>query len=108
MSLDNYAKALREKRAVLEGLSAGTSETRAAVELDQSKVGRLSRMDALQQYAMDSAVEKRRRIDIARINAALKRIDDEDYGYCFKCGEDIPSARLTIDPAATLCRACAT
>lgn len=107
MALNHYTKALLEKRAVLEDLSAGSSGARAAVQLDQSKVGRLSRMDAMQQQAMDRAVEERRRKDIARIEGALARIENDDFGYCLKCGEDIAPARLDVDPAVTLCLGCA-
>jgi DnaK suppressor protein len=38
---------------------------------------------------------------------ALRRIEDDEYGYCQTCGEDIPAARLAVDPAANYCVACA-
>jgi DnaK suppressor protein len=77
------------------------------VELDQSRVGRLSRMDAMQGQAMSQAVQRRRMIEINKINAALQRIDAAEYGYCLSCDEAIAEGRLAIDPAAPLCVACA-
>ena len=91
----------------LHTLSETSSEGRKAVDLDQSKVGRLSRMDALQRQAMDNAIEARRQTDLRRITAALERLDNEDYGFCLKCGDDIAAKRLEIDPMATLCTGCA-
>jgi DnaK suppressor protein len=77
------------------------------VELDQTRVGRLSRMDALQAQAMSLETGRRRRQKLLQIAAALKRIDDDDFGYCEDCGEEIASARLDADPTAELCIQCA-
>ena len=63
-------------------------------------------MDAMQQQSMDLAKEERRRSRIAVLRAALQRMDEDEFGYCLSCGEDIPNARLDIDPAATLCVDC--
>ena len=98
---------LMDRREQLLSDSAGSSDERAAVELDPTKVGRLSRMDALQMQAMSAALEVRRQQDLKKIEAALKRLDEGEYGYCFKCGEAIAAGRLESDPAAPLCAACA-
>lgn len=79
----------------------------AVVELDQTRVGRLSRMDALQGQAMSQERERRRVIQLQKIGAALKRIEHDDYGYCAECGEEIAFKRLEFDPATTLCFNCA-
>lgn len=97
---------LSEKRE-LEALSDDAKDSRGAVELDQQGVGRLSRMDAMQQQAMAVASERRRRMRITQIEAALKRLETDDFGYCVRCGEPIPEERLGIDPASTLCVDCA-
>jgi DnaK suppressor protein len=78
-----------------------------AVELDQSKVGRLSRMDALQQQAMLDATRVRAQRERVRIQSALSRIDHGEYGRCVQCDEPIALGRLEVDPAAPLCMACA-
>jgi DnaK suppressor protein len=77
------------------------------VELDQSKVGRLSRMDALQGQAMSQEAQRRRTIELQKIQSALKRIEEDEYGYCVKCGEFIGLGRLRVDPAAPCCVKCA-
>jgi DnaK suppressor protein len=77
------------------------------VELDQQSVGRLSRMDAMQHQAMAIALENRRRVEVSRLQAAKTRIDEDEFGYCEECGEDIPTKRLEIDPATTRCVNCA-
>lgn len=86
--------------------AAGKSE-RDPVELDQQSVGRLSRMDALQVQAMAQEIERRRQSRIQILTAALKRIEDDDFGFCVACGEDIAPARLDLDPAIPTCINCA-
>ncbi len=96
--------ALRDE---LEGLSATGDEAAATVELDQTRVGRLSRMDAMQAQAMSLEAQRRRATTLARIASALQRIDAGAYGDCLRCEEAIDPRRLAVDPAATLCIACA-
>ena len=77
------------------------------VELDQTSVGRLSRMDALQGQAMSKESGRRRGLSLQKVAAALVRLEKGEYGDCLHCGEQIPMPRLTFDPAATLCIECA-
>lgn len=100
-------------RARIEGeqqelrmLSDAGREARAPVELDQQSVGRLSRMDAIQQQSMDLARDERRKARLAVLAAALNRLDEDEFGYCLACGEDISRQRLEIDPVVTLCVNC--
>lgn len=83
------------------------SDAAKPVELDQTRVGRLSRMDALQGQAMAKETERRRTIELQRIAGALARIEEEEFGYCVMCGEGIPLKRLELDPAVTTCVHCA-
>lgn len=98
---------LLELRKELEAEVETAEGSAAIVELDQSKVGRLSRMDALQAQAMAKASGHRHDARLRGITAALKRIEDGEYGYCLACDEPINPRRLEFDPAATLCIACA-
>ena len=75
--------------------------------LDQSSVGRLSRMDAIQRQAMAQATQRRRSTRILRIKAALQRIDEGEFGFCQDCGEEILKARLNLDPTTPACLSCA-
>ena len=96
--------ALRAETEQFLALGAGAG---APVELDQVAVGRLSRMDAMQQQAMAQAAERARRRDLVRIEMAERRIAEGEYGFCEECGEEIPAERLEIDPMAERCVRCA-
>ena len=98
---------LLELRAELEAAAEAAGGSAAIVELDQSKVGRLSRMDAMQAQAMAQASGQRRDAVLRRIAAALKRIDDGEYGVCLTCDEPIDPKRLEFDPTVMLCIDCA-
>lgn len=98
---------LTEKKADLESMSALSQQARAPVTLDQQSVGRLSRMDAMQQQAMAEAQERARKRDLVRIEMAERRLSDGDYGWCVDCGEVIADKRLEIDPMAERCVRCA-
>ena len=101
-------RALLEARAEeLRGLERMSEAARAPVGLDQQSVGRLSRMDAMQQQAMSQAEGARRRRDLGRIEAALTRLEEGEFGYCLTCGDEIAERRLMLDPAAATCIGCA-
>ena len=105
--MQHFGSLLLNKKAEL--LEAGETGQLAeeVVELDQARVGRLSRMDALQAQAMSVETGRRRRQLILQIDAALERINTGSYGECFECGEFINPDRLAADPTATLCINCA-
>lgn len=98
---------LEVNQKALEDISESSAAAADTVELDQTRVGRLSRMDALQGQAMAKESERRRVSELARIAAALERLAAGDYGFCLRCDEPIARARLEADPAATLCVGCA-
>jgi DnaK suppressor protein len=102
-----FRQRLLKLRAELTALAATGDAAAETVELDQTKVGRLSRMDALQAQAMSKATNQRREETLRGIEAALKRIDRGDYGECRNCGEYINPKRLEFDPTAKLCIECA-
>ena len=106
MSID-WKGQLLALRAELEEVEDSGDDASAVVELDQTKVGRLSRMDAMQAQAMAKASAGRRKQMLRDIEAALKRIDDEEFGYCQACDEPINPKRLEFDPTVRLCIDCA-
>ncbi len=77
------------------------------VELDQAKVGRLSRMDAMQGQQMAMEATRRRQRQLLLVEAAQRRINTGEYGRCQECDEDIDIRRLQVDPACLLCIGCA-
>jgi len=104
---DQYFKQclLERKQALLASQQAGTEST-DIVELDQTRVGRLSRMDALQAQALSQDTQRRRQSELMDIAAALQRIATGDYGYCITCGEKIARKRLQVNPSAVQCIQC--
>ncbi|MEX6633674.1 TraR/DksA family transcriptional regulator [Hyphococcus lacteus] len=107
IDLERYRLLLLSRQAELEALSSDSKAKRQPVELDQQAVGRLSRQDALQQQAMANAQEARRNNEKRKIEAAVLRIDDGEYGFYAECGEAIAEKRLLIDLTATHCADCA-
>jgi DnaK suppressor protein len=106
----NFEKAKERLAARLEELrrpSDAAAEARAPIELDRTSVGRLSRMDSLQAQAMAQAAQRLRARDIERVMAALRRIEEGEYGWCAACGEEIAPGRLAVDPAIATCIRCA-
>lgn len=107
MDTERFRNELLSLRQKLREAQETGDQAEATVELDQTRVGRLSRMDAMQAQAMSIETGRRRRQKLLQIDAALRRIDEGEYGYCQECGEDIREARLMVDPAALLCIDCA-
>ncbi len=98
---------LESLRSELEAVAASGAEAAQPVELDQSRVGRLSRMDDIRSQAMSVESQRRRSLQLSRIRAAIKRIEDGEFGYCSNCGKPIAPKRLEFDPSANLCIDCA-
>ena len=98
---------LVDRQAALRSEARQGAESTRPVELDQARVGRLSRMDAMQAQAMANASARHRDNELRRVAAALRRMDNGAFGDCLNCFEPIASARLAVDPAASHCLACA-
>jgi DnaK suppressor protein len=98
---------LDARLAELEELIKSGAENRTDTELDQQRIGRLSRMDAMQQQAMEDETHRRREKELVRVKSALLRLGAGDYGYCTACDEIIAIKRLENDPATMLCIDCA-
>ena len=107
MDVGLFKLLLLEKKAALIKEKKAGKDAAQIVELDQTSVGRVSRVDAMQGQAMAIAANQRRQIELQKIEASLKRIDRENYGFCLDCDEEIAESRLRLDPAASLCIDCA-
>lgn len=103
---DRHAR-LQARLAELDVLDASGEDERATVVLDQQSVGRLARMDLMQRQQMAMETHRRRERERARIRAALRRLDEGEYGCCAECGDEISAGRLEADPTAPLCVGCA-
>ncbi len=107
IDLEYFKKRMEERLAdITEGQERRKKET-SPVELDQARVGRLTRMDAMQQQAMAQAAARLTELERKRILSALSRMEAGEYGYCLICGEEIAEGRLRFDPSIATCIDCA-
>lgn len=96
---------LHEKKREIQHQLSLKEEGSKPVSLDEP-IGRLSRMDAMQQQQMAKANRDAHRVTLSRVNAALRRIEDGVYGECIECGEYISAPRLRARPEAPFCVNC--
>jgi len=109
-------------RGELKQLLAATKEGTRPVGLDEP-IGRLTRMDAMQQQSMSAA--NRRSHDLRlqqvnqalnaierdeygfwQVNQALNAIERDEYGFCRRCDDPIGYKRLTARPESPYCLGC--
>ena len=109
MKTPDELEARRERlvalRAELDEQLASSADAARPVDLGEP-IGRVSRVDAMQQQSMRSAnrgAAQRRR---QQVEAALRRIDEGSYGECTGCGEEIDTRRLDALPESPMCVAC--
>lgn len=101
----HFQDLLFNMRAEVAGAIA--EDASQTVELDQSRQGRLSRMDALQGQQLALETQRRQHRRLQAIDGALKRLTNDEFGYCFQCEEQITLPRLQFDPTVTRCVNCA-
>ena len=104
--LKQLQSVLKEKRQSLKTQLKNSNQDTRPVTLDQQSVGRVSRIDAIQQQQMALANQQQSTQLLKRIELALQRIDSAEYGYCLQCAEPIAFARLQAQPFASLCLDC--
>lgn len=93
-------------RVELGELLDANKEQSKPVELDQAAIGRLSRMDAIQQQQMAGAQQRRNQLRLKQLEAALERFEDDDYGWCARCELPIGYKRLKARPESPMCITC--
>jgi len=97
---------LETLREELRATVRTTGDHAKTVELDQTAVGRVSRIDAIQQQQMADAQQRRNELRLKQIAVALMGFDDDSYGDCKVCGEPIGVRRLTARPESPACVSC--
>ena len=105
--LEGFRQQLLHLKTELLALEESAAAAGRPVELDQARVGRLSRMDAIQGQQMAQETARRRQDRLRAIGGALRRIDSGEFGYCTVCGEEIDRRRLSFDPTKARCVGCA-
>ena len=101
-----FRKRMEElERDIREDMDSNPEDS-GVVELDSS-IGRLSRMDALQNQQMALELKRRQENQLLRIENAFKRLAKGQYGLCGKCKKPIEEDRLEVFPDTVTCVRCA-
>lgn len=96
---------LRRNLARLERSTKANGNGRVP-DLDQSAVGRLSRIEALQNQGMTRNIKERDRVQLEQVLKALERLEAGSFGFCTDCRGPIRFERLLVFPEALNCAAC--
>lgn len=99
-------ESIKEKIEELQKDLIEMEESIQPISLDSS-IGRLSRMDAINNQAVAKAAYKDKETLISRLKQSLNVIDKVEYGTCAKCSTQIPLKRLMLVPYSNLCVNCA-
>ena len=94
--------ALTEK---LEDLLTSTRESMRPVDLDEP-IGRLTRMDAMQQQKMSGAQRHRFDLRLRQARQSLGLMERDEYGLCRRCEDPIGYPRLSARPESPYCLDC--
>lgn len=103
---EELKKTILQTKEEIRNEIAHLEEKTAPISPDIS-LGRLTRLEAMQEKSLNDSVLQKARIRLKKIDFALGKIDDEAYGYCSICEEEIPFGRLQIMPESTICVSCA-
>lgn len=104
--IESLKAALLALRLEMKGVLASTNQSGKPVQLDQAAMGRVSRIDAMQQQKMIAANRVNHEVRLMHIEAALEAIEAGTYGECKACEENIGYGRLKARPEAPLCLMC--
>ena len=97
----NIEEAIEAQRVLIASLS----ETSKPVAPDNA-IGRLSRMEALNDRAVSEASLNAARHKLSRLETALGKVDQPNFGLCVSCDHPIPPGRIVLMPEATRCVSC--
>ena len=92
----------QELVTLIQGGNAGIAEIRAEREIEFGDEAQSEEQQ--ERIALVGAVET---AELARVDAALARLDAGTYGVCAACGEQVEPRRLAASPYAIQCASCA-
>ena len=107
MDGDSFRSRIQARIVELEALLGSAAGDSRPVELDQSRVGRLSRMDAMQDQQMVLELRRRKKRQLLEVGNAIKRIEEGNFGICIFCRKEISHERLEAFPEVQTCITCA-
>jgi len=73
----------------------------------ENSIGRVSRMDAINNKGVAEAALRSAKTKLSKLQIALTKIDNPDFGNCSMCKRPIQSERLMYMPESTKCVRCA-
>jgi len=103
--IDELRKDLLELKTSLKEALSAVTEGAKPVDVDEP-IGRISRGDAMQQQQMARATKQKNQFRLQQCEAALKAVEDGEYGYCKLCEEPITFKRLKAKPETPFCLSC--
>ena len=103
--LDELRGDLTDARVRLEEVLEISKEGTRPVDLDEP-IGRLSRMDAIQQQQMTIANRGSYERKLRQVEAAIDALDRAEFGFCRSCEEPIGYRRLKARPETPFCLSC--
>lgn len=72
----------------------------------ENAIGRISRMDAINNKSVVEAALRQAKNKLSKLEIALTKLDDTDFGFCIKCHNPIPLNRILIMPQSRTCVRC--
>jgi DnaK suppressor protein len=108
LQISNLRLQLVSQQQALQIQLVESDDASRPVTLDQQSVGRVSRIDAIQQQQMASANRDQTIALLQQVDLALKRIESDEYGLCLMCDEPIARPRLQTQPHTANCIDCQT
>jgi DnaK suppressor protein len=105
-----------DKKAVILKINEEiTKTTKSILDLEEltkpispeNAIGRISRMDAINNKSVNEASLRQAREKLAKLKRAIDRIDDDSFGICVQCNQSIPIGRIMLVPQAIKCVNCA-
>jgi len=107
LDVEKFRKLLLKERERLElELRAATADAGSHLELSDYDNHPADAASETYERTKDYALEENFREIIERIDEALRKVDDQTYGTCDRCGDPINPERLKAIPYATLCIGC--
>lgn len=104
--LGKFQKELNDLRKEITDYLKKSEDSAAAVEPDKG-LGRLSRMEAMQDQQLVLELRRRKKRQLLEVGNALKRIEQGSFGKCIFCGKEISYERLEAFPEVQTCMSCA-
>lgn len=104
-----------DKEAIRKKIEAEIVKVQKDIEdlADQTKpvgpenaIGRVSRMDAINNKGVIEASLHQAKETLAKLESALAKVNETDFGICTGCQQPIPPGRLMLMPHATRCVKC--